>query len=127
MSSGRNHFYHLQEYFKAICGVYINLRDVASAVKVLSISFLHSDLKIPIHTSSNMGHGVLNLFPRVQGFDLCSSSKRYVCITHIFLLEDEQCLLKKLYLRLENDPAKEMHTVTHKRENMKGKKEREKV
>ena len=53
-----------------------------------------------------------------------ASSKRYVCITHTFLLEDKQCLLKKLYLRSENDPAKQMHAVTHKKEN--NKKEREK-
>ena len=30
----------------------------------------------------------------------------------------------KLYLRSENDPAKEMHTVTHKKEKMKDKWER---
>ena len=47
-------------------------------------------------------------------------------ITHTFLLEDKQCLLKKLYLRSENDPAKEMHAITHNKENMKDKKEREK-
>ena len=61
-----------------------------------------------------------------QGFDLCSSYKRYVCITqpHAFLLDNRQCLLKKLYLRSENDPAKEMHTVTHKKETMKDTNER---
>ena len=59
-------------------------------------------------------------FLHAQAFDLCSSSKRYVCITRIFLLEDEKCLLKKLYLRSKND------TITHKKENMKDKKEREK-
>ena len=47
-----------------------------------------------------------------------------VCVTHTFLLDNEQCPLKKLYLRSENDPAKEMHTVTHTKENMKDKKER---
>ena len=41
-------------------------------------------------------------------------------------LEDKQCLLKKLHLRSENDHTKEMHAVTHKKENMKYKKEREK-
>ena len=56
-----------------------------------------------------------------QGFDFCSSSKRYVCNTHTFLLEDEQCTLKKMYLRLENYPAKEMHALTHKKENTKDK------
>ena len=58
-------------------------------------------------------------FLHAQGFGLYSSSKRYMCITHTFLLEEKQCLLKKLYLRSEKDPAKEMHTVTHKKENMK--------
>ena len=33
--------------------------------------------------------------------------------------------VKKLYLRSENDPAKEMHAVTHKKETMKDKKEQE--
>ena len=91
--------------------------------------FLYSDKQIPIHASYYMGllkqTGVLNLFMHAQGFDLCSSSKRYVCITHTFLLEDEQCILKKLYLRSENDPAKEMHAFTHRKENTKEKKERE--
>ena len=99
-------------------------------MKVLTISFLYSHIQIPIHTSYNMGllkqtwrfKSILH----AQGFDLCSSSKRYVCITHTFLSEDEQCLLKKLYLRSENDSAKEMHDITHKKENMKDKKEREK-
>ena len=36
------------------------------------------------------------------------------------------CVSHTLYLRSENDPAKEMHTVTHKKENIKDKKEREK-
>ena len=49
-----------------------------------------------------------------------------MCITQTFLLEDEQCILKKLYLRSENDPAKAMHVVTHKNENTNDKKEREK-
>ena len=50
-----------------------------------------------------------------------------MCVSHThYFLDNEQCLLKKLYLRSENDPAKEMHTVTHKKENMKDKKEREK-
>ena len=65
-------------------------------------------------------------FLHAQGFDLCSSSKRYVCITHTFLLQDEEYLLKKLYLRSEIDPAKVMHAVAHKKENLKNKKEREK-
>ena len=65
-------------------------------------------------------------YVHAQGFDICSYSKRYMCITHKFLLDNEQCLLKKLYLRSEIDPAKEMHTVTYKKENMKDKKEREK-
>ena len=63
-------------------------------------------------------------FLHAQGFDLSSSSKRYVFITHTFLLDDEQCLLKKLYLRSEK--VKEIHAVTHKKENMKDKTEREK-
>ena len=46
--------------------------------------------------------------------------------SHTLLLDDGQCLLEKLYLRSENDPAKEMHAVTHKKENMKDMKEREK-
>ena len=35
-------------------GVYVNVGDVASAVKVLTISFLYSDIQISIH-SFNMG------------------------------------------------------------------------
>ena len=96
-------------------------------MKVLTIlpTFTDSDIQIPIHTSYNMGLLKQTLrfksFLHVQGFGLCSPSKRYVCITHAFLLEDKQSLLlKKLYLRSENDPAKEMHAVTHK----KGKHER---
>ena len=50
----------------------------------------------------------------------------YLLITHTFHLEDEQCLLKKLYLKSENDPAKDMHAVTHKNESIKDKNEREK-
>ena len=67
-------------------------------------------------------------FLHTQGFDLCSSSKRCVCNTHThtFRLEDKQYLLKKLHLRSENGSAKEVHAVTHKKENMKGKKGREK-
>ena len=65
-------------------------------------------------------------FLRAQGFGPCTSSKKYVCITHTFPLEDKQCLFKKMYLRSENDPAKEMHAVTHKKENTKDKKEPEK-
>ena len=99
-------------------------------MKVLTISFLYSDTQISVHTSYNMGllkqAGRFKSFVHAQGFDLCSSSKRYVCITHKFLLDNERCLRKKLYLRSENDPAKEMHIVTHKKENMKDKKEREK-
>ena len=99
-------------------------------MKVLTITFLYSDIQLPIHTSYNMGllkqtwrfESILH----AQGFGLCSSSKRHVCITHTFLLEDKQCLLKKLYLRSENDPAKEMHALHIKKENMKDKKEREK-
>ena len=53
--------------------------------------------------------------------DMCVSH------THTFLLDSEQCLLKKLYLRSENDTAKEMHSVTHKKENMKDNEEPEKV
>ena len=50
-----------------------------------------------------------------------------MCVSHThFVLDNEQWLLKKLYLRSENDTAKEMHTVTHKKENMKDKKERKK-
>ena len=111
-------------------GVYINFCDVASAVKVLTISFLYSDIQVPIHTSYNMGllkqTWRFKSFLHAQGFDLCSSSKRYMCFTHTFLLEDKQCLLKKLYLRSENDPAKEVHAVTYKTENIKDKKEHEK-
>ena len=99
-------------------------------MKVLTISFLYSDIQIPIHTQDNMGllkqTWRFKTFLHAQGFDLCSSSKRYACITHTFLLEDEKCLLKKLYLRSDNNPAKEMRVVTHKKENMKDKKEREK-
>ena len=99
-------------------------------MKVLTISFLYSDIQIPIHTSYNMGllkqTWRFKTFLHAQGFDLCSSSKRYVCITHTFLLIDEQCLLKKLYRRSENDTAKEMHAVTHKKENTKDRKERKK-
>ena len=47
--------------------------------------------------------------------------------THTFRLEAEQCLLKKQYIRSENDPAKNTHAVSHKKESMKLKKEREKV
>ena len=61
--------------------------------------------------------GVLLFFVHAQGFDLCS--EKDMCVS-------EKCLLMKLYLRSENDPAKEMHTVTHKKENMKDKWEREK-
>ena len=63
-------------------------------------------------------------FVLAQAFALCSSSERYVCITHTFLLDNEQCLLKTLYRRSENNPAKELHSVTHKQENIKDKKER---
>ena len=49
-----------------------------------------------------------------------------MCVTHTIRLGDEQCLLKKLNLRSENDPAKKMHAVTHKKENVKDTKEREK-
>ena len=50
-----------------------------------------------------------------------------ICVyyTHISF-GDEQCLLKKLYLRSEHEPAKEMHAVIHKKENIKDTKEREK-
>ena len=98
-------------------GIYVNFSDVASAVKVLTISFLYSDIQMPVHTSYNMGFlkqtRRFKSFLHTQSFGFCSSSKRYVCITHTFLLEDKQCPLKKLYLRSENDSAKEMHAVTH--------------
>ena len=32
-------------------------------------------------------------FLHARGFDLCSSSKRYLCIIHTFFLDDEQYLL----------------------------------
>ena len=64
----------------------------------------------PIHTSYNMGlfkqTWRFKSFLPAQCFGLWSFSKRYVCITHTFLLEDKQCLLKKLHLRSENGPAK---------------------
>ena len=129
MSLGRNNFYQLQECFKDIWCI-CKFQRRSFSCDGLTVSFLYSAIQIPIHTSYNMGlfeqiwH--FKSFLHAQAFDLCSSSKRYVCITHIFLLEDEKCLLKKLYLRSENDPAKEMHTITHKKENMKDKKEREK-
>ena len=103
------------------CGVNVNFRDVASAMNIFTISFLYSD-----YTSYSKGllkqTWRCKSFLHAQGFDLCSSSKRCVYHTHILFLEDEQCLLKKLYLRSENDTAKEMHAVTHSKENMKDKK-----
>ena len=64
-------------------------------MKVLTISFLYSDIQIPMHTSCNMGllkqTWRLESFLHAQGFGLCLSSKIYVC-THTFLLEDKQCL-----------------------------------
>ena len=87
----------------------------------LKITMLHRVLKY-YQVCPNDESGLL----RAQGFGLCSSSKRYVCITYACLLEDKQCLFKKLYHRSENDPAKEMHVVSHKKNNnIKDKKERE--
>ena len=56
--------------FQKTFDVYVNFSDVAAAVKVLTISFLYSDIQIPIHTSYNMGL----LKQTAQGFDLCSPS-----------------------------------------------------
>ena len=87
-------------------------------------------MQIPIHQSYNVGllkqTFRFKYFLHAVGSDLCSITKRYVCITHTFLLEDKQCLLRKLYLKSENDPAKEMHAVTQKKESIKDKKQREK-
>ena len=99
-------------------------------MKILTKSFLYPDIQILMHTAYNMGllkqTWSFKSCLITQSFSRCSSSKRYVCITHTFLLEDKQCLLKKQYLRSENDPAKEMHAVTHKKQNLNDKKEREK-
>ena len=99
-------------------GIYVNCSDVASTVKVLTISFYIQSYKYRY-----IFHIVRVLrfksFLHAQGFGVCSSSKRYVYIHKHFVWKIQKCLLKKLYLRSENDPAKEMHAVTHKKENMK--------
>ena len=88
-------------------------------MKVLAISFLYSDIQIPINTSHNMG-----LLKQTWRFNLFCM---LAVLVSVHLLKEKQCLLRKLYLRSENDPAKQMHAVTHKNENMNDKKEREKL
>ena len=62
-------------------GVYVNFSDVASAVNVLIISILYSDIQIPIqqYTSYNMGSlkqtWRFKSFMHAEGVDLCSYLK----------------------------------------------------
>ena len=75
--------------FKDIWYLMKILSNVASVVKVLTISFLHSHMQIPINTSYNMGllkqTWCYKSFLHAQGFSLCSTSK--ICVishTHFF-------------------------------------------
>ena len=67
-------------------GVYVNFRVVASAVNVSAISILYSDIHIPIQQYTLYSMGLLKQtwrfksYMHVQGFYLCSASKRNVCV-----------------------------------------------
>ena len=70
-------------------GVFVNFSDIASAVNVLAISILYSDIKIPIQKYIVVeDNNILllkqtwrfNVFLKAQGFDLCSSLKE-LCVS----------------------------------------------